>query len=121
MILEKHVEMNMHCAGVGKSHFGALFIAQTLLDGTDILLECLENTTKADQRHWYWLSLNQGQPLYFSCALLTVELVRTCAVLFKLLLIAGSVDHTEDKALAIKRLKQNKSARYVVDGCPPGT
>jgi len=48
-------------AGVGKSHFAALFIAQAILDGSEVLLECVEVNYWGKpplgrlQTNYYWL------------------------------------------------------------------
>ena len=63
----------------GKITLGGIFIAQTLLDDTDILLECLEVASNMRQRRWYWLSLTSGQPHNSSCVDLTSELFGSAA------------------------------------------
>ena len=47
------------CAGVGKSHEAALFVAQKLLQGFDVLLERSTEPPRP-QAHFYWLS-SSGQ------------------------------------------------------------
>ena len=51
-------------AGVGKSHLGALFVAQELLQGFDILFECIEadDGPANRHRHFYWIT-SSGQLL----------------------------------------------------------
>ncbi|CAL5227304.1 g10239 [Coccomyxa viridis] len=78
-------------SGVGTSCFGAFFMAQMLLKGRDVLLECEGEFGQPRPRHYYWLSLNAG------------------------------VEHTLDKGLAIKRLIESASTPiYIVDGCHAG-
>ncbi len=38
-------------------------MAQMLLKGRDVLLECEGEFGQPRPRHYYWLSLNAGQPL----------------------------------------------------------
>ncbi|CAL5227465.1 g10437 [Coccomyxa viridis] len=46
--------------GVGKPCLGAAFTAQKLLEGKDVLLECISATSKNIVRHWYWLSMTSA-------------------------------------------------------------
>ncbi len=48
------------CAGVGKSYFGAVLLARKVLEGREILLESMDETSCTPMTHYYWLSLESG-------------------------------------------------------------
>ena len=44
------------CAGVGKTHEAALFVAQQLLSGNDVLLERRSGMRDTPHRHYFWIT-----------------------------------------------------------------